>query len=220
MDFHRYVREHLPALTTRREPEIVDELALHLAELYREATASGLDHAAALAQATAALPKDGPGFARELESASLALPDIIAERWREQDATELPRGGASPLRLLAEDVAGAPSRVVVISHGAWMNRFGGDRAIVGRNASLNGHTYTVIGVTPRGFTGPVLGRVPEMWAPMALQPELRPPSAGVRRSLGGSNLLTVRATRWLNMIGRLSEPSALHRASGSLDTLA
>ncbi|MDQ3489113.1 MAG: ABC transporter permease [Acidobacteriota bacterium] len=83
-----------------------------------------------------------------------------------------------------EDVAGAPSRVVVISHGAWMNRFGGDRAIVGRNASLNGHTYTVIGVTPRGFTGPVLGRVPEMWAPMALQPELRPPSAGVRRSWG------------------------------------
>ena len=67
---------------------------------------------------------------------------------------------------------------------AWMNRFGSDPAIVGRTASLNGQTYTVIGVTPRGFTGPVLGRLPEMWAPMALQPELRPPSAGVRRSLG------------------------------------
>ena len=88
MDFHRYVREHLPALTIRREPEIVDELALHLAELYREARASGLDHDAALAQATAALPKDGSTFARELESASLALPDIIAERWREQDASD------------------------------------------------------------------------------------------------------------------------------------
>src|SRR5215204_4656522 len=102
MDCHRYVREHLPALTIRREPEIVDELALHLAELYREATASGLNHEAALAQATAALPTDGSGFARELESASLALPNIIAERWREQDVTELPRGAAWPLRMLAD----------------------------------------------------------------------------------------------------------------------
>ena len=356
MDFHRYVREHLPALTTRREPEIVDELALHLTELYREATASGLDHEAALARATAALPKDGPGFARELESASLALPDIIAERWREHDPPEMPPSAPWPSRLFAdlkrdvrgslrmlartpgftfvlcltlalgiganaviftavdavllqrapvadpdtlvsvytgassgrdpfssssypdftdlrgsvafadlaavtsielaldragttdsvvgelvsgnyfdllgvtlpigrgfradEDLAGAPVRVVVISNGAWINRFGGDPAIVGRTASLNGQTYTVIGVTPPGFTGPVLGRVPEMWAPMALQPELRPPSAGVRRSLGGSNLLTVRGTRWLNMIGRLSEPSALHRTSATLDSLA
>src|SRR5918993_5254488 len=102
MDFHRYVRENLPALTIRREPEIVDELALHLAELYREATASGLDHEAALARATAALPKDGPGFARELESASLAVPDIIAERWRQQDAPELAPGAAWPLRLLSD----------------------------------------------------------------------------------------------------------------------
>ena len=333
-----------------------DELALHLAELYREARASGLDHTAALAQATAALPKDGPGFARELESASLALPDIIVERWREHEATELRPGTPWPARLVAdlkrdvrgalrmlartpaftfvlcltlalgiganaviftavdalllqrapvadpetlvsvytgassgrdpfssssypdftdirasgafadlaaftsielvldsagstepvvgelvsgnyfdllgvtlpmgrgfradEDAAGAPARVVVISNTAWMNRFGGDPAIVGRTASLNGQTFTIIGVTPRGFTGPVLGRVPEMWAPMALQPELRPPSAGVRRTLGGSNLLASRGTRWLNMIGRLAEPSALQRATASLDSLA
>src|SRR5215203_542612 len=102
MDFHRYVREHLPALTLRREPEIVDELALHLAELYREARASGLEHSDALAQATAALPKDAATFARELESASLALPDIIAERWREQDASVLQSGSGSPWRLLTD----------------------------------------------------------------------------------------------------------------------
>ena len=58
MDFHRYVREHLPALTIAREPEIVDELALHLAELYREARASGLDHDDGAGTGDAALPKD------------------------------------------------------------------------------------------------------------------------------------------------------------------
>src|ERR671913_1866667 len=102
MDFHRYVRENLPALTIRREPEIVDELALHLAELYREARASGLDHDAALAQATAALPKDASTFARDLESASLALPDIIAERWREQDGSDPQSGSGSPWRFVAD----------------------------------------------------------------------------------------------------------------------
>ena len=97
MDFHRYVRENLPALTIRREPEIVDELAQHLAELYREARASGLEHAEALAQATAALPKDADGFARDIESASRTLPDLIADRWRDHDAAPLPSSvGVAP----------------------------------------------------------------------------------------------------------------------------
>ena len=30
MDFHQYVRDHLPPLAIAREPEIVDELAQHL----------------------------------------------------------------------------------------------------------------------------------------------------------------------------------------------
>lgn len=357
MDFHRYVRDRLPALTIRREPEIVDELAQHLAELYREARVSGLDHVEALAKAAAALPRDGDSFARALESASLGLPGVIAERWREQDAVSPPGASrpwpwtllsdlkrdlrhalrmfsrapgftgvvcltlalgiganaviftavdavllqrapvADPETLLSvytgassgrdpfssssypdfadlrgsgaladvaaftsielvldsngatepvvgelvsgnyfdllgvtmpmgrgfvaeEDRAGAPVRVVVISHGAWTNRFASDPSIVGRTARLNGETYTIIGVTPRGFTGPVLGRLPEMWAPIALQPELRPPSAGVRRILGGSNLLSIRDTRWLNMIGRLHEPSGLVQSRLALDGLA
>ena len=103
MDFHRYVRENLPALTIRREPEIVDELAQHLAELYREARASGLEHAEALAQATAALPKDADGFARALESASRALPDLIADRWRDHDAAPLP-SSSGWFRILVTDL--------------------------------------------------------------------------------------------------------------------
>ena len=101
MDFHRYVRERLPALTIRREPEIVDELAQHLAELYREARMGGLDHAEALDKAAAALPRDGDNFARALESASLALPDRIAERWREQDAASPPET-SRPWTLLSD----------------------------------------------------------------------------------------------------------------------
>src|SRR5687768_8351340 len=85
MDFRRYVREQLPPLAIAREPEIVDELALHLADLYREARASGLDHDTALARALTAIPTRSTDFAHDLEAATRALPGLIADRWRAQD---------------------------------------------------------------------------------------------------------------------------------------
>ena len=56
MDFRRRVREHLPPLSVAREPEIVDELAQHLQDLYDEAIAAGLTEAEAVARALSALP--------------------------------------------------------------------------------------------------------------------------------------------------------------------
>jgi putative ABC transport system permease protein len=114
-----------------------------------------------------------------------------------------------------EDRPGSPVRVTVISHDYWTTQFGADAAIVGRSVSLNGQSYTVVGVTPRQFVSPVLGRAPQIWVPMALQEEVRPPSAGVRRSLGHSNLLGVRGVRWLNLIGRLRSTSTIQQASAA-----
>jgi len=73
VDFHQYVREHLPPLAIAREPEIVDELAQHLSDLYAEARDAGLNHEAALASASAALPEYPEYLAREIESE----PDLI-----------------------------------------------------------------------------------------------------------------------------------------------
>ncbi len=49
-----------------------------------------------------------------------------------------------------EDVPGK-NNVVVLSHGMWQQRFGGDRGIVGRATTLNGAPATIIGVMPPGF---------------------------------------------------------------------
>src|SRR4029453_78722 len=49
----------------------------------------------------------------------------------------------------AEDRDGA--QVVVISHGLWQRRYGGDPAIVGRTIVMNDIRYEVIGVAPRSF---------------------------------------------------------------------
>ncbi|HWQ36036.1 MAG TPA: ABC transporter permease [Blastocatellia bacterium] len=61
-----------------------------------------------------------------------------------------------------EDKPGA-SPVVVLSHGLWQRRFGGDPQIIGRTLTLNERSYTVIGVMPQGFQFPT--RV-EMWVPV------------------------------------------------------
>ena len=63
-----------------------------------------------------------------------------------------------------EDVPGK-NNVVVLSHGMWQQRFGGDRGIVGRSTTLNGAPATIIGVMPPGFAYP--GGA-EYWAPIAL----------------------------------------------------
>jgi predicted permease len=50
----------------------------------------------------------------------------------------------------ADDVAQRRT-VVVISERLWRNRFGGDRAVIGRAITLDAQPYTVIGVAPAAF---------------------------------------------------------------------
>jgi predicted permease len=119
-----------------------------------------------------------------------------------------------------EDRIGSPARVAVLSHRLWQRRFGGDPAIVGRPITLNGHAHAVIGVAARGFSGSVLGDTPEVWVPMALQEEVRPPSAGsVRQGLGTARMLHVRHVRWLSMVGRLRDGASIADTAAALDVI-
>ncbi len=57
--------------------------------------------------------------------------------------------------------------VVILSHGLWQRRFGGDPALLGRIIKLNGRDYTVVGIMPPKFSYPVPS---ELWVPLALAP--------------------------------------------------
>ncbi len=55
------------------------------------------------------------------------------------------------------DEDGLPSagRRVIMSHGLWMRRFGGDPAIIGQTLRLEGEEHEVIGIAPEGFRIPM-----------------------------------------------------------------
>ncbi|WP_224369803.1 ABC transporter permease [Hyalangium versicolor] len=66
--------------------------------------------------------------------------------------------------LAEEDVVGG-AHVAVLGHGLWQNRFGGSPDIVGRSVTLNGDTFTIVGVAPPGFSYPDAA---QLWTPLQL----------------------------------------------------
>jgi len=76
--------------------------------------------------------------------------------------------GVSPLvgRLFdQQDDSPGKDHVAVLSASAWASYFGRDPNAVGRSVSLNGSTYTVIGVLPQNAAFPADG---EVWLPLSL----------------------------------------------------
>ena len=91
--------------------------------------------------------------------------------------------------------------VVLLSHGLWQRRFGGDANIVGKIITLNGIGRTVIGVMPEGFNYP--GGA-ELIAPITITPELA-------RSRGNHSYY---------VIGRLKPNVTAAQAHADLATIA
>jgi putative ABC transport system permease protein len=78
-----------------------------------------------------------------------------------------------------EDKPGA-SNVVVISHSLWQRRFASEPAVLGKTMTIDGESYTIIGVAPEGFQFPRANELPyfidvatqtELWRPMTLGDE-------------------------------------------------
>src|SRR5256714_9244758 len=64
------------------------------------------------------------------------------------------------------------AHVVLLSHSLWQRRFGSDPAVIGRALSLNGESYTVIGVMPRLVQLPgFANRKDQLWVPIAFPPK-------------------------------------------------
>ncbi len=102
--------------------------------------------------------------------------------------------------------------VTVLSYKFWQQRFQADPNITGKTISLNGQTYSVIGVAPKEFHGVFyVGFNPMLWVPMMQQKQTSPAS---------ENMLTERDNRWLKVMGRLKPGVSVEQAKLAMGTLA
>jgi predicted permease len=93
----------------------------------------------------------------------------------------------------ADDTAAAPP-VAVLSHHVWATTYGADAAVVGSTLVIEGHPFTVVGVTPPGFIGETLrGDPPDVWIPLQQEPLVN----------GDTSILRQSISAWLRVIGRL-----------------
>ena len=75
--------------------------------------------------------------------------------------------------FLKEEDAPGGEHVVILSHGLWQRRFGGDRGVLGRTLELNGESHTVIGVMPPSF---LFFRPADLYRPIAFTVEQSAPA--------------------------------------------
>jgi predicted permease len=124
-------------------------------------------------------------------------------------------------RLLGpgDDVTPGAHPVAVLGYGLWQRRFDGRPDIVGQDVTLNGHRFTIVGVTPEGFHGPQLGGIRNLYVPMMMQAVMRPPRAAYSGEMN-PDLLGVRTNRWLGGLGRLKPGVSPAQAAAALSSLA
>ena len=106
-----------------------------------------------------------------------------------------------------EDKPGA-SPVIVLSHGLWQRRFGGDQSIIGREIDLGGKT-TVIGIMPAGFEYPISDdENQDYWEPL------------FSAAFMTKEIREERANRLLDVIARLKPGVTVTQAKADLDLLS
>src|SRR5262245_43414277 len=110
-------------------------------------------------------------------------------------------------------VEGQPT--AIISYNLWRRRFNADPGLLGKILKLNGHSFTVIGVANRGFTG-IDGVFPtDVWIPITMYPKL------VTSSGKAFDPITGREETWINnLIGRLKPGISIEQAQASLATIS
>jgi predicted permease len=99
-----------------------------------------------------------------------------------------------------EDVA-MRNRVIILSHGMWQRRFGGDRGVIDRTLILSEVPHTIVGVMPAGFAFP--SPEAEYWVPLGLDTANAP-----------------RGAHYLGVVARIKDGTTIEQANAELKTIS
>ena len=115
-------------------------------------------------------------------------------------------------RLIAPDDDRAPgaNAVAVLSHTYWTRQFGGDASVIGRVVRLNGHPFTIVGVSAPEFFGTRVGERADITVPISMQVQASPET--------GASLIDGEGVHqfWLEVIGRLRPGVSMPQAQAEL----
>ncbi|HXB73928.1 MAG TPA: ABC transporter permease [Candidatus Acidoferrales bacterium] len=103
-----------------------------------------------------------------------------------------------------DDQSGCGSPGAVVSYAFWQRELAGDPNAPGRNITLDGHGFRVIGVTPSSFFGVEVGNRYDVAIPLC---------ADALLSEDGKGRAPVRRAWWLSAMGRLPRSPANHQVS-------
>jgi putative ABC transport system permease protein len=113
--------------------------------------------------------------------------------------------------LADDDPAAMGAHSIVLSHGAWQRRFGGDASAIGAVLTLNGEPHSVVGVAPHWFS---YSGSAEMWV-RSYRDGVPEPPVDV-----GDDLSEVRDLGYFGAVARLAPGVTMGEAQAELNIFA
>jgi predicted permease len=116
-------------------------------------------------------------------------------------------------RLLQREEGERPGAdpVIVLSHDYWQSKFGGDPSVIGKTINVNGHPFTIVGVTPETFGSAQWSLAPKAFVPASMLGQARP---------DGEKLLQERGAPIFKVMARLKPGVTLAQANAAVEMAA
>jgi predicted permease len=124
--------------------------------------------------------------------------------------------GATPLlgRLFipadSDPASGTTSQVAVLGYAFWQRRFAGALDVIGRQIRVEGHPFTIVGVTRKWFAGMTSGEPPDVTIPLTAFPTLVE---------GNDFAIENRGLLWIFVTGRLKNGITIEQARAQLQSV-
>ncbi len=102
--------------------------------------------------------------------------------------------------LTPQDDQASAAPVAMLSYRAWQQQYNSDPSVIGATFVVDGHPFTIAGITPPGFFGETLrSNPPELWLPLQQEPLVNAQNSLLKQKISG----------WLRLIGRLKPGASI-----------
>lgn len=108
-----------------------------------------------------------------------------------------------------DDERPGAARAVVISDALWHRRLAGDPRVLNKTITLNGRTFSVVGVAPRRFSGLWRGMPTDVWLTLPHMADFE----------GNPKLMNSPNLSWLSLAGKLKPATTIQQAQSQLTSL-